>query len=568
MTEKPYPAPTDLESDILDDVARYLSEEPAADGDFDLSEFHALLADHAEIPSGERAVEPAVSPKQDNGSSKKLPGGKKAARNAAIIAAAVVLCTVTGIFLTRALDPFDNRILPNTTIGGVAVGGMTKAEAKKVLQSTADGSICTLPMEISLPDGSITLSPEETKVSLNAGKAVSAAFRVGRKGTEEEKKAAVEASLGEGNTVNMLPFLKMDQSIIRAKLEAYAAEHNVPHTELHYRLAGTAPELGEAGYDPNAPTQTLELTLGTPLEELDVEAVLSEILNTYSQHRLSLVIESIPYQTTPQDPDLDKLYQEFYTAPVNTGVDMETFQLIPGSYGYAPDMEAAKQLLESAEYGQTVSIPMVCTRPEILGQEAFFRDELGYCETKHTNNENRNTNLRLACAAMDGKILQPGEEFSFNGTVGQRTKEGGYKPAAAYSGYNTVDTIGGGICQVSTTLYNAALLADMEIVFRINHGFRSGYIGIGLDATVSWPNPDLKFRNNSHFPVMIKAEVSDGLVKVRLVGIDDKDYYVKMTSGYSEDEDYYYCWSYRSKYDKETDELISKEKEAYSRYIK
>lgn len=565
MTEKTNPAPIDLESDILNDLSELLSEEPAAGSDFDFSELHKLLNDEVETSSLDRTEKSDIPPKKK--SAPKLPVRKKAVRYGTVAAAAVVLCALLGIFIGRALDPFENRILPNTTIGAVDVGGMTRTEAKKALQTTAGSTICSLPMEITLPDGTITLLPEETKVSLNAGKAVSAAYRLGRKGTAEEKKAAVKASQADGIAVDTLPFLKVDESIIRTRLEAYAAEHNVAHTELRYQLSGTAPELGEAGYDPNAPTQTLELTLGTPLEELDVEAVLSDVLNAYSRHTLSVVISSIPYQTTPQEPDLNKLYEEFYTAPVNTEVDMETFQLIPGSYGYALDMEAAQQLLKTAEYGQTVSIPMVCIPPDILGEKAFFRDELGYCETKHTNNENRNTNLRLACAAMDGKVLQPGEEFSFNGTVGQRTKEGGYKAAAAYSGYNTVDTIGGGICQVSTTLYNAALLADMEIVFRVNHGFRSGYIGIGLDATVSWPNPDMKFRNTSNFPVMIKAEVSDGLVKIKLLGIDDKDYYVKMTAGYSEDEDYITSWSYRNKYDKETNELISKEKEAFSRYI-
>jgi vancomycin resistance protein YoaR len=131
-----------------------------------------------------------------------------------------------------------------------------------------------------------------------------------------------------------------------------------------------------------------------------------------------------------------------------------------------------------------------------------------------------------------------------------------------------VDSVGGGICQVSSTLYCATLYADLEIVFRINHGFKSNYIGLGLDATVSWGRPDFQFRNNFNFPIMLKAEATDTHVKIKILGTDEKDYYIEMTSGYSEDDLNIYCWTYKNKYDKETKELISKEREAYSRYSK
>jgi vancomycin resistance protein YoaR len=247
---------------------------------------------------------------------------------------------------------------------------------------------------------------------------------------------------------------------------------------------------------------------------------------------------------------------------------MSTYQQVPGAYGYALDLERAKEMLEAAQYGETISLPMTYVRPEILADEVYFRDELGYCETPHSNNANRATNLKLACASLDGLILQPGEEFSYNNTLGQRTAERGYKPAPAYSGTRLVDSIGGGICQVSSTLYCATLYADMETVFRINHGYKSSYIGLGLDATVSWGKPDFQFRNSSNFPIMLKAETTDTHVKIKILGTEVRDYYVKMTSGYTEDDDSIYCWSYKSKYDRETNELISKEKEAYSRYSK
>lgn len=550
-----------------------MKEDHSPAEELDLSELDALLSDYQtedrKIPSSRtKSARPAL-PKIRTFHLPKLSLqiSRKQLLYSGIGAATVIACILAFMLIGAALDPYDSRILPNTTIGGIPVGGMTQSEARKALK-TATATFSRETMVVTLPDGTIELTPENTKVRLDVRGAVSEAYRLGRKGTDAENLAALEQANATGIQVDMLPYLKQKDAHIRTQLEQYAAQFNVSHTELQYHLAGQQPPLAEDQYDAAAPMQALELTLGTPEEKLDVDAVMAEILKAYSFNTFQVSIESIPHLSTPKDPDLDALYQEFYTAPVNTTLDMTTYQQIPGAYGYALDLDAAKTLLSQADYGDTISIPMTYVKPEILADEVYFREQLGYCETKHTNNENRNTNLRLACAAIDGLILQPGEVFSFNGTVGQRTKEGGYMPAAAYSGYNTVDAIGGGVCQVSTTLYNAALLADMEIVFRINHGFRSGYIGIGLDATVSWPNPDFQFRNSFHFPIMIKAEVSDGFVKFGIWGTDEKDYYVKMTSGYSEDETNYYAWSYRNKYDKETDELISKEKEAYSRYLR
>ena len=496
------------------------------------------------------------------------PKGKKTVKYFGLGAIILAICILAGLLIVRALDPYDNRILPGTTIGGIPVGDMTRLEAYQTIKEATRSTFSQEVMVVTLPDDVIYLSPENTRAELSVWSAVTGAYNHGRKGTDAQKRAAVDASTSGGSNIDMLPYLEMDQAYIRSQLEDYAAQFNVPHTELSYRLTGHQPNLQEDLFDPSAPGQTLELTLGTPREELDVEAVLAEILKAYSFNTFTLSIDSLPRLSTPKEPDLTALYEEFYIAPVNTTLDLTTYQQVPGSYGYELDVETAKDLLSQAAYGDTISIPMVWVKPEILGDEAYFREELGYCETKHTDNENRNTNLRLACAAIDGLILQPGEEFSFNGTVGERTKEKGYMPAAAYSGTRTVDSIGGGVCQVSSTLYNAALQADMEIVFRINHGYRSGYIGIGLDATVNWGGPDFQFRNNFHFPVMIKAEVSDGYVKVRLLGTDEKDYYIVMTSGYSEGDDYYTAWSYKNKYDKKTGELISKEREAFSRYMK
>jgi hypothetical protein len=198
----------------------------------------------------------------------------------------------------------------------------------------------------------------------------------------------------------------------------------------------------------------------------------------------------------------------------------------------------------------------------------------------------------LACAALNGVVLDPGETLSYNETVGQRTKEKGYLPAPAYSGHTLVDSVGGGICQVSSTLYYCSLLSDMEIVSRVNHGYSVSYIDLGMDATVNWGGPDFQFKNNTNYPIKIEAHVSDGYVKMRILGTDEKDYYVKMEyeiTGYihpdtvyeehGPDEGYhdgqilsggvtgYYVKTYRCKYAKDSDKLISRDFETRSSYM-
>lgn len=139
--------------------------------------------------------------------------------------------------------------------------------------------------------------------------------------------------------------------------------------------------------------------------------------------------------------------------------------------------------------------------------------------TDTTANKNRNTNVRLAAEAINGTIIKPGEEFSFNGTVGKRTEEKGYKGAAAYNNGEVVQEIGGGVCQVSTTLYNAVVRAGLEISYRRSHTFEPSYITPGQDATVSYDQPDFRFINNSKTAIGLKASYANQKMTVSVYGI-------------------------------------------------
>lgn len=139
--------------------------------------------------------------------------------------------------------------------------------------------------------------------------------------------------------------------------------------------------------------------------------------------------------------------------------------------------------------------------------------------TSTTNNNNRNTNIELSARAINGITVLPGETFSFNGATGERTAAKGYREAPAISGGQSKDEVGGGVCQTSSTLFNAVARADLEIVERHPHAWPSSYIEKGLDATVNWPGLDFKFKNNTDWPVFIVAGYSKRKVTVNIYGM-------------------------------------------------
>jgi len=143
---------------------------------------------------------------------------------------------------------------------------------------------------------------------------------------------------------------------------------------------------------------------------------------------------------------------------------------------------------------------------------------------------NRVDNIKLACNILNGYIIKPGEIFSFNNVIGPRTAENGFKLADIIINSELVPGIGGGICQLSTTLYNAALLANLEILSRKNHGIPVSYIQLGLDATVAYPDIDLKFKNTTNSCILIHAKIEDNHLTVNLYGDCEKEFFVEIIS--------------------------------------
>ena len=469
---------------------------------------------------------------------------------------------ISGIIVAR--DPHDFRIVEGVSVGGLDLSGMTPLEASRALKNASGDLLESAPLLLELPQETMTLEPKAFQLSMNHVSAVRDAFRIGRSAPEDQSK-----------TIGLLPYLKYNENHLQDLLAGYAEKYDTQYLPSEWKLEGNSPDLSLQESMPSGVQQTLILTKGISETRLDQEEAKARILNfldsafaagASEQYRVRDFVTLIP--TPLETVDIPAIHQELYVAPVNDSLSLETYQPVSGSYGLGFDVSSARIAVLNADEGESVSIPMYLEEPEIIGDAVYFRDVLGYCETPHTNNENRNHNLAKACEAMDGVILQPGEVFSYNDTLGERSKENGWKLAGAYSGLNLVQSYGGGICQGSSTIYCAALYADLEIVFRINHGFAVNYMPHGLDATVSWNGPDFQFRNSTHFPIKIAAEVSDGYVKVTLLGTEERDYYIEMESKATWGDEYIYAKSYKCKYDRETGELISRELEARSNYMR
>lgn len=551
----------------------------------------------SQIVEDPAAPTPNTSEPQEEPISPAVAQNRKIVIISLCILALAVLIGITlslGYLFSSAAD--NGLILNNVTVAGVNLGGMTREEAKKALHSATDTTYTGKDMVIILPDSTLTLSPSDTKASLDVDAVVEAAYNYGRSGSKAENEAAKAQSLVGEYHIALLSYMTLDTDYIRQKLDKYGAGFNSSYSASSYTLEGDMPELSEEKFDEDAPCQTLLLNPGTPGKFLDINVLYNRVLDAYSFNQFEVNVKDSAPVTQPEELDLDQIFEQLHISATDAQMDMKTFEVIPGSYGYTFDLARAKQLLAQAEPGSTVGIPMEYVSPEQSAEELeklLFRDVLASTKTKHTNNANRNNNLRVACASLNGYVLMPEQQLSYNEVLGKRTEEAGYKAAGAYANGETVMELGGGICQVSSTLYYAALLADLQIDVRQAHSYVSSYIDFGMDATVSWGGPEFKFTNNTDYPIRIEAEVSDGYVKINLVGTDLKDYYVKMEyqilsvknaeteykefpkdneKGYKDGDVIttpytgYTVKTYKCKYSKETDELISRDFEAQSVY--
>ena len=241
------------------------------------------------------------------------------------------------------------------------------------------------------------------------------------------------------------------------------------------------------------------------------------------------IIELPVREADPEPINLEKIRKEIYKEPKDAYIEENPFKVYTHVNGvdFNITMEEAEKIIQADK--QEYEIPLKITIPEKtiadLGEKAFPDQLSTYTTRYNSGNYNRSNNLELAAKAINGTVLMPGETFSYNQTVGERTISAGYKAAAAYAGGKVIQDVGGGICQISSTLYNAVLLANLEITDRSNHCFETSYVPAGRDATVNWGTVDFQFKNNRKYPIKIETTAGGGIATAKIHGLKEENEY-------------------------------------------
>jgi len=206
------------------------------------------------------------------------------------------------------------------------------------------------------------------------------------------------------------------------------------------------------------------------------------------------------------------------------------FTITEGQSGYAVDMDATIQSLKDAlgvswnGDGESIDVTMKISDPEITGDMLTgISDLLGSFSTTCGTGGTRVQNIETGTARINGSIVMPGKEFSANDAMEPYTEENGYGEAGSYENGKVVDSMGGGICQVSSTLYNAVLYAELTVTERYEHSLLVTYVKPGKDAAIADTSKDLKFVNNTDTPILIEGYVNGGEVYFNIYGKETRD---------------------------------------------
>lgn len=493
------------------------------------------------------------------------------------IAVAVIIAVILGVVVFTNMHN-NKQITANISIAGYDVTGLSRNEAQKALEEHLNALYSGTDMAVQVEDQTVIIPYTVSQIQVDVEGAIDAAIKYSSNTNTE--------------VLDLTPYISLNTSGVMELLQSLTPHFNSKLIQTTYAISGTVPEFNDK-IDENA-SCVITITKGQPGVRLDIDALYHEVLNSYS-----LGINKTIYECKSSEPDpvyWNAISIKHGIEPVEAVMDKETFEVSGGTYGYAFDAEEASKAVENAAYGEVITLDFQWIKPEHTADELesmLFRDVLSSYTTYASYDYNRNTNLELAAAACNGIVLYPGDVFSFNGTLGERTPDKGYRPGASYVGGETVYDYGGGICQVATTLYYCSIVADLEIIERECHGYASSYTPLSTDATVFWNGIDYKFKNNTEYPIRIEAYSSNGDVTVSFIGTDTKDYYVKfeyewlatypfetiykemeednekglkdgdiITSPYTG----YKSQGFRARYSKETDELIERVLESVDVY--
>lgn len=243
---------------------------------------------------------------------------------------------------------------------------------------------------------------------------------------------------------------------------------------------------------------------------------------------LDLTINLNLFYNEPNKININKIYDEIHKEVKNAYYEKNPLKIYSETIGISFDKSYAQNLINSNNQTEYI-VPLEITYPNITTKNLdidIFQDKLSSYKTSYNINDiDRSTNLEIASNKINETILSPGDTFSYNTVVGARSIEAGYKEAKIYSNGKVIDGIGGGICQISSTLYNAVVLANLEVLERYNHQFLTSYVPAGRDATVVYGSKDFKFKNSRSYPIKIKTKVTNGIVTCDIYGLKEETEY-------------------------------------------
>ena len=429
----------------------------------------------------------------------------------------IAILIITFIIFT-GYNALNQNIISGVHIKNIDVSNMSKSDAKYTIETYITN---TLPEEITLKHGDYqtTISLSQIGVNFDVKNAVNNAYNIGRQGNLFLNNFYVLSTMF--GKVNIEPTLNLDEEQLTQNLNEISTQLPDKVIESSYYIEDN----------------NLIITNGKEGYVIDIPATIEAIKSTISNFsEINNPVEIVVKSQTPAGIDIDKIHSEIYKEPKDAYYTQNPFAVFPSENGvdFNISIDEAKNIIgdQSAE---EYTIPLKILYPNVttnmIGTEAF-PDLLSQYSTKYsTRDRDRTTNLQLAANKINGTVLMPGETFSYNKVVGERTIAAGYKEAPIYVSGQVVDGLGGGICQITSTLYNAVVYANLEVTQRSNHQFVPSYVSASRDATVVYGAIDFQFKNNRNYPIKIVCSVSGGVAQFQIFGMrQDDDYDVEIYS--------------------------------------
>ena len=442
---------------------------------------------------------------------KEKPKENKNSKAGIILLISVILIIILAIFSTifAVINIRNTRIINGISIGKIDVSKLSKEEAKAKLEEIYNAKA---EKQIFLTHGDFetTITYETLGTKYQIENAVDEAYNIGRVGNILKDNFDILATWIKGKNIKIEVTIEND--MINQISENI--NNNIENAMIQ-----------PSYYIENGKLIITQGKEGLVVDEKQLLEEIYKVIDAESEDEQNIDVPVI--NAIPEKINVEKIHEEVYKEVKNAYYTKEPFTIYPEEEGIDFDVEAAKVLVQ--EEKDEYEIPLIITKPtktvNEIGTEAF-PDLLATFSTKYqASNVNRTTNLKLAAKKVNGTVLLPNQEFSYNKKLGERTVAAGYKEAATFSNGKVVDGLGGGICQISSTLYDAVVMANLNVTVRRNHQFVTSYVPAGKDATVVWGSQDFKFVNTRKYPIKITATVQGGIATIQIWGVkEDVEY--------------------------------------------